>query len=107
MDEASRSVRASSSSIQTILHGYLTANRSTASAHRHTQPVYCHNIKKKKNQISSSKALIIVSIIILVLPRLSGVRENVRKKIDIYIKFQVEQHTNPLVSSFFFFAELR
>ena len=45
----------------------------------HTQPVYCHHIqkkkkrrKKKKDQIPS-KGLIIISIIVLVLPRLSGV----------------------------------
>ena len=80
MDEASRSVRASSSSIQTILHGYITANRSTASAHRHTHSPFTvitfkkkkKRKKKKKDQIPS-KGLIIISIIVLVLPRLSGV----------------------------------
>lgn len=60
MDEASRSVRASSSSIQTILDGYITANRSTHTA------AYCHHIKII---IKSNDCFFVV-----LAKRLSGVR---------------------------------
>lgn len=62
MDEASRSGRASSSCIQTVLDGYITVSRRTTSAHTHTG-VYCHHMKKIGNHQKAA-----------ILARLSGAR---------------------------------